>query len=178
MLWIRYLFCELRRKCCVVIAVTDSQKLKPSRSRRSRLSEHRRNLAEKSCEKLTNHHIRPFVKLPPSRWNRRRSLRGVYTPPSVVAKTQAKARVHWRSLYVKTSATAAHDRHYCTCLGNLTQIGSFLSVLRHPRWPRQVQYWLSRVTVTGNFALKTLSMETWLNRTAHIWHSKLPQMSN
>jgi hypothetical protein len=32
-----------------------------------------------------------------------------------------KAPVHWQSLYMKTTATATRNSHYCTCLGHLGQ---------------------------------------------------------
>jgi hypothetical protein len=43
------------------------------------------------------------------------------------------ARLHWQSFLVKALATATDFGLALATLGNMTQIGSFLFVLHHPR---------------------------------------------
>jgi hypothetical protein len=51
--------------------------------------------------------------------------------------------LHWWYLLAKPSATATRDSHVAVLalatLGDVTQIGSFLSLSLHSRWPRQVE---------------------------------------
>jgi hypothetical protein len=76
-----------------------------------------------------------------------------------------KDHLHWRSLLAKPLATVTHYSHATVKWQSLLylpwpplaaqqKIEMILPVLRHPRWPRQVQWWLSRVTVTGIVMLK------------------------
>jgi len=47
-------------------------------------------------------------------------------------------------------------------LGGRTQIGPFLFMSYRPRWPRQVQYWLSRANVTNSLPNKLCQCKWWI----------------
>ncbi len=154
-----------------MITVTDSQKLNPSRRRRSRLSEHRRNLAGKKLRKIDKSPHPVFCQTSAVAVKSATKLKGRLHSAKCRRENAGKGSSTLAKLVREDVSNSSTDRHYCTCLGNLgrhdkdriisicvvslkvTKVSTILTVTCHWCW---------------HFTLKTLPKEKWLNRKALI----------
>ncbi len=86
-----------------------------------------------------------------------------FTLANFVGKTFSTSIVPWLWYPLHTLAT----------FGGMPQLRSFLSESCHPRWSRQVQYWLVCVTVPNIFALNFMINFTNINMAWCYFNMKL-----